>query len=83
MLSFSIAMLLHIFSLLLPVQLLIFNQEPCALNAEFQHCNAASHIFTALTCTTTIINLKPCALNAEFQHCMLRFIKMSLLCGYH
>jgi hypothetical protein len=43
---------------------------------------AATYIFTAPTCRTTIITLEPCALNAEFQHFMLRFNKISLLCGY-
>jgi hypothetical protein len=28
---------------------------------------AATYVFTALTCTTTIITLEPCALNAESQ----------------
>jgi hypothetical protein len=38
---------------------------------------AATYIFTAPTCTTTIIGLEPCALmNAEYQHFILR---MSLL----
>ncbi len=36
---------------------------------------AATYIFTAPTCTTTIITLEPCALNAEFQHFILRFNK--------
>jgi hypothetical protein len=40
---------------------------------------AATYIFTAPTCTTTIITLEPCALNAEFQHFILRFNKISLL----
>jgi hypothetical protein len=44
---------------------------------------AGTHIFTASTCTTTIVTLEPCALNTEFQHFMLRFNKISLLCGYH
>jgi len=43
---------------------------------------AAAYIFTALNCTTTIISLGPRALSAEFQHFILRFNKMSLLCGY-
>jgi hypothetical protein len=43
---------------------------------------AATYIFTAPTCRTTIITLEPCALNAEFQHFMLGFNKISLLCGY-
>jgi hypothetical protein len=28
------------------------------------------------------MSFEPCALNVEFQHFILRFIKMSLLCGY-
>jgi hypothetical protein len=28
---------------------------------------AATYIFTAPNCTTTIITLEPCALNAEYQ----------------
>jgi len=43
---------------------------------------AAAYIFSALNCTTTIISLGPRALSAEFQHFILRFNKMSLLCGY-
>jgi hypothetical protein len=43
---------------------------------------AATYIFTAPTCTTTIITLEPCALNVEFQHLLPRFITISLLCGY-
>ncbi len=34
---------------------------------------AATYIFTALTCTTTIITLEPCALNAESQDFIPRF----------
>jgi hypothetical protein len=44
---------------------------------------AATYIFAAPTCTTTIITLEPCALNAEFQHFTPRFNKISLLCRYH
>jgi hypothetical protein len=44
---------------------------------------AATYIFTAPTCTTTIITLEPCALNAEFQHVISRFNEVSLLCGPH
>ncbi len=40
---------------------------------------AATYIFTAPNCTTTVIGLEPCALNAEYQHFVLRFIKMSFL----
>ncbi len=43
---------------------------------------AATYIFIALNCTTAIISPEPCAFNAEYQHFILRFIKMSLLCGY-
>ncbi len=42
---------------------------------------AATYIFTAPTCTTTIITLDPCALNAEFQCFIPRFINISLVCG--
>ncbi len=44
---------------------------------------AATYIFKAPNCTTTITSLEPCALNAECQDFILRFIKMSLLCWYH
>ncbi len=42
---------------------------------ERLHCSAATYIFTAHACTSTIISLEPCALNAEFQHFMLRYNK--------
>jgi hypothetical protein len=45
-------------------------------------CIAASYIFTAPTCTTTIITLEPCVLNAEFHHFIPRFNKISLLRKY-
>jgi len=44
---------------------------------------AATYIFTAPTCTTTIIILELCALNAEFQHFIPIFDKIFLLCEYH
>jgi hypothetical protein len=44
---------------------------------------SAAYIFTAFICTTTILTLRPFALNFEFQHFILRFNKISLLCGYH
>jgi hypothetical protein len=44
---------------------------------------AATYIFTAPSCTTTIITLEPCALNAEFQHFIPRFNKISLVCRPH
>ncbi len=46
-------------------------------------CTAATYIFTAPSCTTTIITLERCALKAEFQHFTPRFDKISLLCRYH
>jgi hypothetical protein len=42
---------------------------------------AATYIFTATTCTAIINTLEPCALSAEFQHFVLRFNRISLLCG--
>ncbi len=51
----------------------------CFLSASI----AATYIFSAPSCTTTIITLEPCALNAKFQHFILRFNKISLLCKYH
>jgi hypothetical protein len=42
---------------------------------------APTYIFIAPTCATTRITLEPCVWNAEFQHFILRFIKVSLLCG--
>ncbi len=48
---------------------------------------AATYIFTAPTCTTTILHyytdLEPYALIAEFQHFIPRFNKTSSLCGPH
>jgi hypothetical protein len=45
---------------------------------------AATHIFTAPACTTTIITVKPCALNAEFRSSHTEiYNKISLLCEYH
>jgi hypothetical protein len=40
---------------------------------------AATYIFIAPNCTTTIIGIEPRALNAGFQRFVLRFNKMSLL----
>jgi hypothetical protein len=40
-----------------------------------QRLTAATYIFTAPTCTTTITSLEPCALSAEFQHFMPRINK--------
>ncbi len=47
----------------------------CFLFPDRLHCTAATYIFTAPTCTTTIITLKPCSLNAEFQYFIARFNK--------
>ncbi len=44
----------------------------------FPSSAAATYIFTAPTCTTTIIALEPCALYAKFEHFILRFNKISL-----
>jgi hypothetical protein len=43
---------------------------------------AATEIFTAPKCTTTIISFEPCALNAEFQHFILRFLLKCLYFAY-
>ncbi len=41
---------------------------------------AATYVFTAPTCTTTIIGLEPCSINAEtlydFQHSILKILKI-------
>jgi hypothetical protein len=62
---------------------LVINWVSSCLSFILSASTAATNIFTAPTCTTTIITLEPCALNAEFQHFILRFNKISLLCGYH
>jgi hypothetical protein len=48
-----------------------------------QRLHYTTYIFTVPICTITLISLKPCALIAEFQHFILKFNKISLLCGYH
>jgi hypothetical protein len=63
--------------------ILVVNWVSSCLSFFLSASAAATYIFTALNSTTTIISLEPCALNAEYQHFILRFIKMSLLCGYH
>jgi hypothetical protein len=55
--------------------------SPC-LSFRLSVSTAATYIFTAPNWTTAITSLEPCALNAELQHFMLRFNKLSLLCGY-
>jgi hypothetical protein len=63
--------------------ILVVNWVSSCLFFFLSASTAATDIFSAPNCTTTIISLEPCALNAEYQHFILRFIKMSLLCGYH
>ncbi len=63
--------------------ILVVNWVSSPLSFFMSAFTAATYIFTAPTCTTTIIILKPCALNVEFQHFILRFNKISLLCRYH
>jgi hypothetical protein len=62
--------------------ILVVNCVSSCLTFFLSASTTATYIFTAPNCTTTIISLEPCALNAEYQHFILRFIKMSLLCGY-
>jgi hypothetical protein len=63
---------------------LVVNWVSSSLSFFLSASTPATYLFTAApNCTTTIISLEPCALNAEYQHSILRFIKMSLLCGYH
>ncbi len=62
---------------------MVVNWDSSPLSFSLSAFTAFTYIFTAPTCTTTIISLKPCALNADFQHFILRFNKISLLCGYH
>jgi hypothetical protein len=71
--------------------ILVINWVSSCLSFFLSAFTAATYIFTAPNCTTTIISLELCALNGEYQHfilscsipSILRFIKMSLLCGYH
>jgi hypothetical protein len=60
--------------------ILVVNCVSSCLSFFLSASTAATYIFTAPYCTTTIIDLEP---YAEFQHFILRFNKMSLLCGYH
>jgi hypothetical protein len=61
---------------------LVANWVSSCLSFFLSASAAAAYIFIVPTCTTTIISLEPCAyLNDEFQHFILRFNKMSLLCG--
>jgi hypothetical protein len=41
-----------------------------------ERCMAATYIFIAPTCTSSMITFKPCALNDEIQHFILRFNKI-------
>jgi len=66
--------------LVFPTNLVVNWASSCV---SFFLCTAATYIFTAPSCTTTIITLERCALKAEFQHFTPRFDKISLLCRYH
>jgi hypothetical protein len=60
----------------------VVNWVSSPLSFLWSTSTAATYIFTAPTCRTTIITLERCALNDEFQHFMLRCNKISLLCRY-
>jgi hypothetical protein len=49
----------------------VVNWVSACLSFFLSASTAATYIFTAPNCTTTIINLEPCALNAEYQHFIL------------
>jgi hypothetical protein len=46
----------------------VVNWVSACLSFFLSASTAATYIFTAPNCTTTIINLESCALNAEYQH---------------
>ncbi len=54
--------------------------SPC-LSFFLSASTAATYIFIAPTCTTTIIHLEPDALNAEFQHFIPKFNQISYFMG--
>jgi hypothetical protein len=71
-----------------------FGDKMSGLSFFLSASTAATYIFTAPNCTTTITSLEPRAVTAEFQqftlscklqqHFIPRFDKkMSLLCSYH
>jgi hypothetical protein len=62
---------------------LVVNWVSSCLSFSMSASTAATYIFIAPNCTTTIIGIEPRALNAGFQRFVLRFNKMSLLCLYH
>ncbi len=62
--------------------ILVINWVSSCLSFFLSAFTAATYIFTAPNCTTTIISLELCALNVDYKHFVLRFIKMSLLCGW-
>jgi hypothetical protein len=69
--------------------ILVVNWVSSCLSLSLSASTAATYIFTAPKCTTTVISLEHRTLNAEFQHFILScsilcwdLIKMSLLCGY-
>jgi hypothetical protein len=57
--------------------ILVVSRVSSCLSFFLSASTAATYIFTAPNCTSTIISLEPCALNAEFQHFILRFHKIS------
>ncbi len=52
--------------------ILVVNWVSSCLSFLLSASTAATYIFTAPICTTTIISLELCALNAEFKHFILR-----------
>jgi len=60
--------------------ILMVNWVSYCLSFFLSASTAATYIFTALNCTTTVTSRKPRALNAKFQHFVVRFNKMFLLC---
>jgi len=55
--------------------ILVENWVSSDLSFFLSASTAATYIFTAHNCTTTIISLKPSALNAEYQHFILSLLK--------
>jgi hypothetical protein len=51
--------------------ILVVNWVSSCLSFFLCASSAATYIFTAPNCATTIIDLEPCALNAEFQYFVL------------
>jgi len=51
--------------------ILVVNWVSSYLSFFLSATTAATYIFTAANCTTTIISLEPCPLNAEYDHFIL------------